>query len=134
MVKAEGIIKAFLKRWHLSKSVKGRSVLPFTSRGTSMSFPLLICNRNNKTDFTGLLGGSGKMYVQYTTCANSIFPSIFPRSLKKVFLKKFMDERERERERDNDLLFYLSMHSLADSHRCPDWGWNPKPWHVRTMV
>ena len=43
-------------------------------------------------------------------------------------------EGEREREREINLLFHLFMHSLVDSWICHDWGWNPKPWHIRTMV
>lgn len=50
------------------------------------------------------------------------FPSFFKSQL-------WIWEGEREM-RDNDSLFYLSMHSWADSHRCPDWGQNPQPWHV----
>lgn len=38
--------------------------------------------------------------------------------------------REEGKERDNDLLFSLFMHSLVDSHMCPDQRLNPKPWSL----
>ena len=31
-------------------------------------------------------------------------------------------------------LFHLFMHSLVDSCTCPDWGSNPQPWCIRTML
>ena len=41
---------------------------------------------------------------------------------------------ERERERNINLLFHLFMHSLVDSCRCPDQGWNLQHWHIETML
>ena len=58
----------------------------------------------------------------------------------KVF-KKFIDFRERERGRErrtdkerNIHLFHISVHSLTDSFMCPDWGSNPQPWCIWTML
>lgn len=58
--------------------MRDRSVLPFTNRAMSLSSHLLAYNTKNNTDLTGLLGGNKKMYVQYNTCAKSLFPSFLP--------------------------------------------------------
>ena len=44
------------------------------------------------------------------------------------FLINFL---EREGKRNIALLFYLFMHSLADSCTCPDQASNMQPWHIR---
>ena len=50
------------------------------------------------------------------------------------------EEREEEREEEGergegrDLLFHLVMHSLVASRMCPDWGWNPPPWHIKITL
>ena len=41
---------------------------------------------------------------------------------------------EREGERNINLLFHLFIHSLVDSCMSPNWGSNPQPWHIRTML
>ena len=33
-----------------------------------------------------------------------------------------------------DLLSHSLMHSLVASCMCPDWGTNPQPWHICTML
>ena len=40
----------------------------------------------------------------------------------------------RKREKNIDLLFHLFMHSLVDSHMCPDQGSNLQPWCIRMML
>ena len=42
-------------------------------------------------------------------------------------------EGERERDRNINLLFHLFMNSLVAPCMCPDWGWNPQPWHMGLM-
>ena len=42
--------------------------------------------------------------------------------------------RETDRQTDIDLLFHLSLYSLADSYICPDWGSNPQLWDTRTTL
>ena len=39
-----------------------------------------------------------------------------------------------EREREIGSLLHVFMHSLVDSHVCPDWGYNPQPWCIRMML
>ena len=41
--------------------------------------------------------------------------------------------REREKKK-HDLLFHSCMHSFVDSCLCRDWGSNPQPWYIRTML
>ena len=49
-------------------------------------------------------------------------------------------EKERERETHTEteikicLLFHLFVHSLVDFYIRPDWGSNPQPWHIGTML
>ena len=40
-----------------------------------------------------------------------------------------------QRHRDRCVvLFHLFMYSLVDSCMCPDWGSNPQPWSMETML
>ena len=50
-----------------------------------------------------------------------------------MFIEREM-ERGREGEKNSDLLFYLSMRSLVDSHICSAWGLNLQPWCMGTML
>lgn len=46
----------------------------------------------------------------------------------------FLNWLEREREGSVDPLFHLSMRPLVAPCVCPDWGSNPKPWHIEATL
>lgn len=82
MVTAEGIMKGFLE-----EAVTGWSVWPFSSREITMNFHQLICNRDNSSHFTAILGGDKKIHMCSTLCQIhpsfpfSFLPPLFKHSL-----------------------------------------------------
>lgn len=82
MVTAEGIMKGFLE-----EAVTGWSVWPFSSREITMNFHQLICNRDNSSHFTAILGGEKDTYVQYTVPNPPFFPFFLPSSFIQTFIE-----------------------------------------------
>ena len=49
--------------------------------------------------------------------------------------EKERERMEKEREKDRHQFVVALIYAfIGDSCMCPDWGLNPKPWHMRKML
>ena len=51
-----------------------------------------------------------------------------------LFSEKKRAEGGGGRETEREICWHLSMHSLVAFCMCPDWGSNPQPWCIQTML